>query len=68
MTRYVAIDATQLITTETATVRQRMNTSIAEHANDIFLRYLGTFITHTLVRCKLVLLNIVLKMFLVGGP
>jgi hypothetical protein len=68
MTQFAAIDATQLITKEAGAVWQRMYTNIAEHANNIFLCYLGTFITNTMILCKHVFLNLVLGTFLVGGP
>jgi hypothetical protein len=56
----VAINATQLIAIKAATVRQRVNAGTAVHAHNIFLRHLGTFITNTMVCCKLVSLNVVL--------
>jgi hypothetical protein len=68
MTPSVAINATQLIAIEAATVRQRVNTGTAVHAHNIFLRHLGTFITNTMVCCKLVFLNVVLSTVLVGRP
>jgi hypothetical protein len=60
MTPAVAINATQLIAIEAATVRQRVNADTAVHAHNIFLRHLGTFIANTIVWCKLVFLNVVL--------
>jgi hypothetical protein len=60
MTPSVAINATQLIAIEAATIRQRVNAGTAVHAYNIFLRHLGTFITNTMVCCKLVFLNVVL--------
>jgi hypothetical protein len=48
----VAINATQLIAIEAATVRHRVNADTAVHAHNIFLRHLGTFITNTMVCCK----------------
>jgi hypothetical protein len=60
MTPSVAINATQLIAIEAATVRQRVNAGTAVHAHNIFLRHLGTFSTNTMVCCKPVSLNVVL--------
>jgi hypothetical protein len=48
MTLSVAINATQLIAIETATVRQRVNADTVVHAHNIFLRHLGTFLTNTM--------------------
>jgi hypothetical protein len=56
----VAINATQLIAIEVTTVRQRANADTAVHAHNIFVRHLRTFITNTMVWCKLVFLNVFL--------
>jgi hypothetical protein len=60
MARLVAINTTQPITKEAATVRQRMNTIIAVQAHNISLRHLRTFVTNTMICCKLLFLNVVL--------
>jgi hypothetical protein len=56
----VAINATQLMAIEAATVRQRVNADTAVHTHNLFLCHLGTFITNTMVWRKLVFLNVVL--------